>query len=556
MQVTQIKTIQNQSVDAQTRYKISLFDGETHHSFGILATQKNHLIENGDLQVGSVIELTDYQPNVLSQEPKKVVIILVEVDVLGDMEVESTANDTQKKVINNENKEPIKQQQIYQKKIESPDKQESMTSAKPVSKSFYGDKPKQQQDYPSKLAQKSQSTGASAPGMFNGFKVFDIASLNPYQNKWSIKARCVNKSNIRTWSNSRGEGKLFSVDLVDASGEIRASGFNEQCEKYYDYFQIDKVYYISKAQLKTANKQYNTLNNDYEMTLNGESSIEECTDDSDTLIPRLSLNLIPISEISNKQANDIIDMIGVLKSAGDCATIIARASNKEMKKRDIILMDNSNCCISVTLWGKQAEDFDANDNPIVLLKGVKVGDYNGRTVSVLNNSIFQLNPDIPEAHTLRGWFDQGGSSIDLNDLSGGRANADGLVGGNSGGTGLQANWKSLDSLREEQLGMGDKADYLTSHAVILFAKKENSMYMACPSENCNKKVIDQNDGSYRCEKCGKDFDKFKWRMILQLNIADHTDAQWITCFQESSEMVLGMPADNIGEYKQSVKLSN
>ena len=35
--------------------------------------------------------------------------------------------------------------------------------------------------------------------------------------RWTIRARITHKSAIRTWSNSRGEGKLFSVDLVDES---------------------------------------------------------------------------------------------------------------------------------------------------------------------------------------------------------------------------------------------------------------------------------------------------------------------------------------------------
>lgn len=35
--------------------------------------------------------------------------------------------------------------------------------------------------------------------------------------RWTIRARVTNKSQIRTWSNSRGEGKLFSLELVDES---------------------------------------------------------------------------------------------------------------------------------------------------------------------------------------------------------------------------------------------------------------------------------------------------------------------------------------------------
>lgn len=47
--------------------------------------------------------------------------------------------------------------------------------------------------------------------------VFPISSLSPYQNKWTIRARVSSNPSIRTWSNSRGEGRVFSVDLVDES---------------------------------------------------------------------------------------------------------------------------------------------------------------------------------------------------------------------------------------------------------------------------------------------------------------------------------------------------
>jgi replication factor A1 len=149
---------------------------------------------------------------------------------------------------------------------------------------------------------------------------------------------------------------------------------------------------------------------------------------------------------------------------------------------------------------------------VLLVKGAKVSDYNGRSLGVLNSSTVQVNPDIPEAHTLRGWYDQGGNQADIQDISSNQA------GGGAGGSGpmTQANWKCLDQIKEEQLGMGDKADYFTSSATIVFAKKENSMYMACSTDSCNKKVIDQNNGTYRCEKCNKDSDTFRWRMILSV----------------------------------------
>lgn len=48
--------------------------------------------------------------------------------------------------------------------------------------------------------------------------MFPIQGLNPYQYRWSIKARVTNKSEKRNYKS--GEGKLFSIDLADESVPI------------------------------------------------------------------------------------------------------------------------------------------------------------------------------------------------------------------------------------------------------------------------------------------------------------------------------------------------
>lgn len=59
--------------------------------------------------------------------------------------------------------------------------------------------------------------------------------------RWTIKARVSNKSVIRNYSNARGPGKLFSCDLVDQSGEIRATAFNAECDKLHSMLEIGEV---------------------------------------------------------------------------------------------------------------------------------------------------------------------------------------------------------------------------------------------------------------------------------------------------------------------------
>ena len=84
-----------------------------------------------------------------------------------------------------------------------------------------------------------------------------INQLNPYRSTWTIKARVTSKSAKKTWNNARGEGCLFSVDLLDAEGsEIRGTFFKEAVDKFYDMLQEDQVYTFSGGRIKMANRQY------------------------------------------------------------------------------------------------------------------------------------------------------------------------------------------------------------------------------------------------------------------------------------------------------------
>lgn len=60
-----------------------------------------------------------------------------------------------------------------------------------------------------------------------------------------IRARCTNKSAIKSFQNPRGDGTLFSVDLTDESGEIRATGFSRECDRLYHVFEPGYVRFFS-----------------------------------------------------------------------------------------------------------------------------------------------------------------------------------------------------------------------------------------------------------------------------------------------------------------------
>lgn len=64
------------------------------------------------------------------------------------------------------------------------------------------------------------------------------------------------------------------------------------------------MYYISKGSLKIANKQFTSLKNDYEMTLNGESTIIPCDDSSD--VPMVQCDFVSIADLDARDKDAIV----------------------------------------------------------------------------------------------------------------------------------------------------------------------------------------------------------------------------------------------------------
>jgi len=170
--------------------------------------------------------------------------------------------------------EKIGEPKALELKTEDESKPQSTTIS---SNGFYGAKSEQPQQQPQSQPQQrslpSRTGGTSSSAHAN---IYPIEALSPYAHKWTIKARCTNKSDIKRWHNKSGEGKLFSVNLLDDSGEIRATGFQDQCDLLYDVFQEGSVYYISApCRVQLAKKQFTNLNNDYELTFERDTVVEK-----------------------------------------------------------------------------------------------------------------------------------------------------------------------------------------------------------------------------------------------------------------------------------------
>ncbi|XP_063701558.1 replication protein A 70 kDa DNA-binding subunit [Culicoides brevitarsis] len=503
LQVLGAKRIPPQTADAEERFRLLVSDGKYQHSFTMLATQLNHMFTNNLLTDYTIFRVDKYTTShVGSGDRQKKVLVLLDITIMN------SGDQVGKKI-----GDPVSVDQVAAPAGNTA----ASTTAAPKPKANVS---KPQMDMPI-------GDGHCHP----------INSLSPYQNKWVIKARVTSKSNIRTWSNAKGEGKLFSMDLKDETGEIRATAFTNEVDKFYEMIEIGKVYYISKCQLKTANKQYSNLKNDYEMTFTHDTQVKLCEED-DSAIPSIEYNFVPIKSIANMEPNSNLDVIAVVKSATELAKFQSKSSGKELQKRELTLVDMSNSSIQLVLWGEQAENFDMYSQPVILVKSARVSEFGGgKTIGLGGNGLMILDPKNEEATKLREWFASGQAENIADSVS-----AKTSVGGN-----MSTQWMSFHEVKENNLGSGEKPDYFQCKAMVHNIRPNNAVYKACPTAECNKKLVDLENGSYRCEKCNAEYSNFQYRLLFNMLVGDWSSNRFVTVFTETGENMLNKASQEVGE---------
>ncbi|GHJ87289.1 hypothetical protein NliqN6_3691 [Naganishia liquefaciens] len=519
LQILNIKKIQA-AANSMDRYRLIMSDGK-HYLQAMLGTQLNNLVETNALTKNGLITLTQYATNVV--QGRRLLIVLGATAAPGPADrIGQPTNVDDRTAENTEAKaNPVAQQQQA-----APQAAPQIQSARKVAA-------------PAARGASNAARGGRAGGAQPSGPLYPIEGLSPYQNKWTIKARVAHKSDIKHYSNQRGEGKLFNVTFMDETGEIRATGFNEAVDNFYEVLQEGKVYFISRARVNIAKKQFSNVNNDYEIMFEQHTEIEPCEDES---VPQVKYNFVPIENLASVEKDQTCDVLAVVKEVGELGQITAK-NGRPFSKRDITLVDQSQWSVRLTLWGKQAEAFKSEGYPVIAFKGVKVGDFGGRSLSMFSSSSMTYNPDVGEAHSLRGWFDAEGTRVSYNTFN--SAGMQGAAGANS----IRPDeMKTIGQIKDENIGMSDKQEYFSTKATISFIKSESFSYPACPT--CNKKVVEENDG-WRCEKCDAVYPKPLHRYILNLSVMDHTGHVWITAFNEAAESLLGKTADELVEMKEA-----
>lgn len=128
---------------------------------------------------------------------------------------------------------------------------------------------------------------------------------------------------------------------------------------------------------------------------------------------------------------------------------------------------------------------NADKFPIIAIKSLKVGDFQGVSLSTLSKSIALVNPDTPESKKLRSWYhDYHGKVASMASIG-----SDISPSSKGGVRSMYYDRVSLSHVTSNPSLGEDKPSFFSIRAYISFIKPEQTMwYQAC--KTCNKKVTD------------------------------------------------------------------
>ncbi|GLJ38682.1 hypothetical protein SUGI_0788430 [Cryptomeria japonica] len=369
-----------------------------------------------------------------------------------------------------------------------------------------------------------------------------IKTLNPYQNKWTIKGRVTHKRPIKAYSTTTKNGHVFSFDIVDCEGfEIRVTCFDEIAQLHSNRVDVGSHYIISKGSIKETNARYNKLNSHFEITLSVASILKRCSNEeqSDQQRPPFT----PISELFHLTNNTLVDINGLVLYVGDIIPI-HRKDGSQTQKRIVKINDLSDSTIDINLWGPmvvqkglELKNMLTNDSVVILaLHNARVGYFNGKLINITATTTLHINPTFLKVKplTLRGK-----ESLLVLPFVAETIHIDGKY-----------TRMTISSICER---MSIKPEIIQTNllAVLRFVNvtDQNFYYAVCPlivnGRPCKKKCTQQVDDSWFCPRCEMTMQDGNYSYFLPVKLQDATGTLWATAFDEGGIHLLHKTAKEL-----------
>ncbi|XP_025018364.1 replication factor A protein 1-like [Tetranychus urticae] len=335
-----------------------------------------------------------------------------------------------------------------------------------------------------------------------------------FQLSWKIKGRVIRKGGLGNMKS--GNWHWFCFEVSDLSGTIKINAFKQESTRFFDVIKLGKVFSISNGDLVPVDSSklpYNRTGHPYEITLKNTSVIREETNFNEEDYPNATF--VKISSLKNMSPGAVIDTLGVCIFS----TLISNGS-----RRSVLILDDSAAEIRVSVWNLSPSDFNPAIGSVIVLRGAKLThQFFGRILTISSVATVEVDPDIPEVHSLLEWFKTHGATSSSTSLSRGFVGETSLI--NSLPLSLQSN-------------------------VIMFTNLEVSVrsgsgYIYQAHTDCGKKVQIYKGNIPVCEECKDTRPDLLHQLVITLQVSDSSGQAEVVAFTDVALELLNITLDDV-----------
>lgn len=374
---------------------------------------------------------------------------------------------------------------------------------------------------------------------------YPLKSLNTFTKDLSILVRVIKIGELKKYTNSRGEGCLFTFIIMDKDGlEMQVSCFNRTAERLHQLIEINKIYYIKGGSVKINDRRFNNTKADFKIVVDEKTIIKETNDTGE--IRLLSVDIVSLTSIINLSNGSFVDVIGVVVEVNE---LIHKATkNGDSLMRRIFIVDRSLYKIELSLWKSNAT-LPIKQNDLLLCKNLKIGDFNGKNLSTFDDSQIIINPKElgdEEYESMREYIKNYKGEYLTMTSSGMKT----LV--VSQNLNIKYMKEVLDSLNKylNTQTICEEAPAVIKVTISNFHMTEKYVYAGCPDSNCKKKLSEgiQMKG-YFCNMCNQKYSSPEYYYNIPIIIKDSSCEFWVDVFGGLGDKLIGISAK---EYKKII----
>lgn len=398
-----------------------------------------------------------------------------------------------------------------------------------------------------------------------------LSKITTFSKDIKLYVKVAKKCEVKGFFNKlrNSDSKLLSFDLIDITGyEMQAMSFDQGCDKFSNIIQEDKIYYIEGGYAKLNDKKYTNIKSDYKLIFDINTKIVQIPPENDTLFLKAPQkkgidNIVKINNFPHHEPNSIVDcLVYVIESF---SKRLKPTKSGEISFQRAIVGDDSGVKCEFTLWKKFAE-LDIKPGMILLLKYVRLNEYNGIRLSTIDDSTIKINPtseDVKGFENFQNFIkNQKEENWVMLQKDFDTNNATNITDVQSSSVGEELNTSTLKIvyLKEILSSLNNtlkESSLSTIKCTILeVAHSTKNYYGGCPNKKCKKKLIvnsyksEDNHKDWYCPMCKIKYKEPHYYYTVSLRVQDASYEYNIDFFGETVTKMFDIKAE---EYKNYIE---